>query len=134
VARLILDTGVLVAAARGLLNDSDVAEDDDVALPAVAVAEYLAGVLLDTHPARQAAQRSFLAEVLAVTPICDYDRTVAEHHAVLLAHIQQIGERRGAHDLLIAATARATSRTVLSTDAGARFSELPGVTARLITI
>jgi tRNA(fMet)-specific endonuclease VapC len=134
VARLILDTGVLVAAARGLLSESELAEDDDVALPAVAVAEYLAGVLLDTDPARQAAQRAFLTDVLAVTPICDYDRTVAEHHAALLAHVQQIGEQRGAHDLAIAATARATSRILLSTDSRARFSELPGVTARLITI
>ena len=52
-ARLILDTGVLVAGARGLLDESELAKDDDVALPAVAVAEYLAGVLLDADPARQ---------------------------------------------------------------------------------
>jgi tRNA(fMet)-specific endonuclease VapC len=81
VARLILDTGVLVAAARGLLNESELAEDDDVAL---------------------------------------------------LAHVQQSGEPRGAHDLLIAATARATGRTVLSTDSRACFSELPDVAAHLI--
>jgi tRNA(fMet)-specific endonuclease VapC len=98
VARLILDTGVLVAAARGLLNESE------------------------------------LADVLAVTPVCDYDRTVAEHHAALLAHVQQSGESRGAHDLLIAATGRATGRTLLSTDSRARFSKLPDVTARLIAI
>jgi tRNA(fMet)-specific endonuclease VapC len=132
VARLILDTGVLVAAARGLLNESELADDDDIALPAVAVAEYLAGVLLDADPARQAAQRAFLTDVLAVTPVCDYDRTVAEHHAALLAYVQQSGEPRSAHDLLIAATARATGRTVLSTDSRARFSKLPDVAARLI--
>ncbi len=131
-ARLILDTGVLVAAARGLLNVSELADDDDVALPAIAVAEYLAGVLLDADPARQAAQRAFLTDVLAVTPVCDYARTVAEHHAALLAHVQHSSEPRGAHDLLIAATARATGRTLLSNDSRARFSELPDVAARLI--
>ncbi|MGO9753163.1 MAG: PIN domain-containing protein [Solirubrobacteraceae bacterium] len=131
-ARLILDTGVLVAAARGLLNESELTDDDDIALPAIAVAEYLAGALLDADPARQAAQRAFLTDVLAVTPICDYDRTVAEHHAALLAHVQQGGEPRGAHDLLIAATARATGRTLLSSDSRARFRELPDVAARLI--
>ena len=77
-------------------------------------------------------QQSFLTNVLAVTPVCDYDRTVAEHHADLLAHVQRRGERRGAHDLLIAATARATGRTLLSTDSRARFSELLDVAARLI--
>ncbi|HWH09606.1 MAG TPA: PIN domain-containing protein [Solirubrobacteraceae bacterium] len=131
-ARLILDTSVLVAGARGLLDESELAADDDVAVPAVAVSEYLAGVLLDCDPARQAAQRAFLTDVLAVIPVCDYDRTVAEHHAVLLAHVQRSGDRRGAHDLVIAATARATGRTLLSTDARARFSELPDVAARLI--
>jgi predicted nucleic acid-binding protein len=50
VARLILDTSVLVAGARGLLDESDLAGDDDIALPAVAVAEYLAGALLDCDP------------------------------------------------------------------------------------
>ncbi len=131
-ARLILDTGVLVAAARGLLSESELTDDDDIALPAIAVAEYLAGALLDADPSRQAAQRAFLTDVLAVTPICDYDRTVAEHHAALLAHVQQGGEPRGAHDLLIAATARATGRTLLSSDSRARFRELPDVAARLI--
>ncbi len=131
-ARLIFDTGVLIAAARGLLDESQLAEDDDVALPAVVIAEYLAGVLLDADPSRQAAQRAFLSDVLAVTTVCDYERTVAEHHADLLAHVQRSGERRGAHDLQIAATARATGRTLLSTDSRARFSELPDVAARLI--
>jgi tRNA(fMet)-specific endonuclease VapC len=35
-------------------------------------------------------------DVLAVTPVCDYDRTVAEHHAALLAYVRQSGEPRGA--------------------------------------
>jgi tRNA(fMet)-specific endonuclease VapC len=66
VARLILDTSVLVAGARGLLDESDLAGDDDIALPAVAVAEYLAGVLLDCDPARQAASSPHLAVAQAL--------------------------------------------------------------------
>ena len=127
--RLILDTGVLVATVRGRAT---VPDDADIAIPAVAIAEYLAGVHLDPDAGRQAAQKAFLTEVLAVVPVCDYDRTVAEHHADLLADIARTGRRRGPHDLIIAATARATGRTILTTDMQARFDELPDVKARVI--
>jgi len=126
---VILDTSVLVAGARGWLEESALADEDDVALPAVVVAEYLAGVLLDDDPARRAA---FLADVLEVTPVCDYSQAVAERHATLLAHVRRAGEQRGAHNLLIAATACATARTLLTCDSRARFDQLPGVSARVV--
>jgi tRNA(fMet)-specific endonuclease VapC len=76
VARLILDTGVLVAGARGPGRLEAPAAADDVALPAVAIAEYVAGTLLDPDPGRAAAQRAFLEEVLRVVPVLDYDQEV----------------------------------------------------------
>lgn len=126
--RLILDTGVLVAAVRGRTGISD---DTDIAIPAVVIAEYLAGVQLDPDAGRQAAQKAFLRDVLAVVPVNDYDRTVAEHHASLLAFTARQGRRRGPHDLIIAATARATGRMILTTDVHARFDELPDVEVRI---
>lgn len=132
-ARLVLDTGVLIAGARGRVDVAALADTDDVAIPAIAVAEYLAGALLDADPRRAAAQRAFLDEVLEVVPVHAYDRGVADHHAALLAQIQRTGSKRGVHDLIIAAVARAASRTVVTTDDRARFGELPEVTARLIT-
>lgn len=131
-ARLILDTGVVIAGARGRVDIAALADSDDVALPTIAVAEYLAGTLLDDDRERASAQRAFLNDVLEVLPVRDYDRVVAEHHAALLAHVRRTGETRGAHDLVVAATARATGRTLLATDARAGFSELPDVTARLV--
>lgn len=125
--RLILDTGVLINAARGLVTIPDTA---DSAIPAVVIAEYLAGVQRSVAN-RQAAQRAFLADVLAVVPIVDYDRNVAEHHAELLAFTRARGQRRGPHDLMIAAAARASQRTILTTDARARFDDLPEVNARI---
>jgi tRNA(fMet)-specific endonuclease VapC len=132
VARLILDTGVVIAGASGRVDVATLADTDDVAIPAIAVAEYLAGTLLDADPGRAAAQRAFLDEVLQVLPVHDYDRTVADHHAVLLAHVRRAGNKRGPHDLILAATARATDRVILTTDERARFGELPEVTARVI--
>ena len=128
--RLILDTGVLIAAVRGRAT---VPDDADIAIPAIVIAEYLAGVHLDKDAGRQAAQRAFLDEVLAVMPVCAYDRSVAEHHAALLAYTARQGQRRGAHDLIVAATGRATGRAILTTDLHARFDELPDVTARRIS-
>lgn len=132
-ARVILDTGVLVAAVRGRLDLAEIAEEDDVALPAVALAEYLTGVEFDPDPARRAVQQAFLEELLAVTPVADYTPEVAIQHAALLAHVRRTGRPRGAHDLIIAATAQATDRLLVSTDAQAGFTDLPEVKVRLLT-
>jgi tRNA(fMet)-specific endonuclease VapC len=129
---LILDTGVLVRGARGQLDATAIGDEDDVALPAVVIAEYLAGVLLDGDRARQATQRGFLDQVLDVTPVEDYTPAVAVQHAKLLAHVRTTGQPRGAHDLIIAATALATGRILLTTDSRARFDELPDVQARVL--
>jgi tRNA(fMet)-specific endonuclease VapC len=127
---LILDTGVLVRGARRQLDPTAIGDEDDVALPAVVIAEYLAGVLLDGDRARQATQRAFLDHVLDVT--CDYTPAVAVQHAKLLAHVRTTSQPRGARDLLIAATALATGRILLTTDARARFDQRPDVQARVL--
>lgn len=129
-ARLILDTCVLVAAYRGKFDLADLPDEDDASVPAVVVAEYLTGGA--TNSAKGAAQRAFLDKVLTVMPVEDYDVAVAEHHAELLAHVRRTGQPRGPHDLIIAATARASGRTLVSMDARARFDELPGVNVRLL--
>lgn len=91
-ARLILDTGLLVAAARGTA-EIPVEADDGLPLPAI---------------------------------------VVAEHHAALLAHARREGRPRDAHDLIIAATAWSSGRTILTRNRGARFDELPDVRVRLV--
>lgn len=131
-ARLILDTGVLIAGIRGQLDMAVLGADDDVAIPAIVVAEYLAGTPLDPHPGRAAAAHAFLEDLLSAVPVHDYDTEVARHHAALLAEVRHTGYPRGAHDLIVAATARATGRTVLTTDERAQFADLPGVTARVL--
>jgi tRNA(fMet)-specific endonuclease VapC len=132
VARLILDTGVLAAGARGRGQLGTLARTDDIAIPAVAVAEYLLGTILDTDPGRSAAHRAFMDQFLQLVPVLGYDERVAEHHADLLAHTQQVGEPRGVHDLIVAAIARSAGRAVVTTDKRARFGELPGVEVRVV--
>ncbi|MGH3934839.1 MAG: hypothetical protein ACRDS1_07685 [Pseudonocardiaceae bacterium] len=45
---MILNTGVLAVAVRGRLNVTAITDEDDVAVPALVLAEYLTGVELPT--------------------------------------------------------------------------------------
>jgi tRNA(fMet)-specific endonuclease VapC len=117
----------LVDAERGgdaleeVIND-----DDDVAVAAITVAELRVGVQLAKGRRREQRDR-FVEAVLDAVSIEPYDPDVAEAHADLLAHVRRAGTPRGAHDLIIiAATARAQERHVVSSDHGG-FAELPGV-------
>lgn len=128
-SRLLLDTTFLVDADRSRSPLDDViADDDDAAIAAITVAELLVGAYLadDAHrPDRQA----FVIDVIDVVPIVDYDEAVASSHAELLAFVRRQGRPRGAHDLIIAATAKATRREVVSADNSA-YGDLPGVVVR----
>ena len=128
-ARLILDTTVLVdAERRGRQLNRLIADEDDVAIAAVTAAELLVGVELADDAGRPT-RAAFVRSVLDTVPIEDYDVQVARAHAALLAHVRRTGRPRGAHDLIIAATAVARDRLVVSTDRTA-FSDLPGVPVR----
>jgi tRNA(fMet)-specific endonuclease VapC len=131
VVRLILDTGALIALERGTADAADVLPADaDVAISAITAAELLAGV--EFADERHRIRRETIVEgIINRVEIVAYDLEVARHHASLLAHVRNAGEPRGAHDLQIAATARGTDRTVVTTDATA-FVDLPGVSHRLL--
>lgn len=128
-ARLILDTTVLIGAERTGKNlNRIISDDDDVAIAAITAAELLTGVEL-ADDVRRAARSAFVRSVLDTIPVEDYDIQVARTHAALLAHTRRTGKPRGAHDLIIAATAATSGRVVVARDAAA-FSDLPGVAAR----
>ena len=128
-ARLILDTTALVDAERtagtlGRLID----DEDDVAIAAITVAELVVGIEL-ADEARRSRRAAFVQRILGAVPVEDYDVPVATEHARLLAHVRRTGRPRGAHDLIIAATAAARDRVIVSSDATA-FDGLPGVRVR----
>jgi tRNA(fMet)-specific endonuclease VapC len=58
------------------------------------------------------------------------DLAVAEAHGQLLVAVRTQGRPMGAHDLIIAATAVAVDRVVVTSDKGS-FADLRGVVARL---
>jgi tRNA(fMet)-specific endonuclease VapC len=125
-ARLILDTSILIEAERGEGKLLDAIEDvDDVAIAATTVAELRVGVSL-SKGRRRARREHFIASVLDAISVETYDLEVAEAHAELLAYIRRAGTPRGAHDLIIAATALARDREVVTLDRRG-FADLPGV-------
>jgi tRNA(fMet)-specific endonuclease VapC len=129
VARLILDTAVFIdTERRGRRLNRFIADEDDVAIAAVTAAELLVGVEL-ADDARRRTRAAFVRAVLDTAAVEDYDLQVARVHAALLAHVRRTGRPRGAHDLIIAATAAARDRVVVSTDSTA-FADLPGVPVR----
>lgn len=128
--RLLLDTTFLIDTERGDAElDGLIADEDDVAVAAITIAELRVGVLL-ADQRRRADRAAFLEMVRGAMPVVDYDLGVAGVHADLLAHVRRSGRPRGAHDLIIAATARATGRQVVTADSEA-FEELPGVEVHL---
>jgi predicted nucleic acid-binding protein len=93
------------------------------------VAEYRVGIELADTPQRAADRARALTAITSVIDVIDYTVATAAHHGRLLAHVRRSGTPRGAHDLIIAAHAAETGRTVVSKDVKAHFGDLPGVTA-----
>ena len=114
---LLVDTSALIAVeadgadAERLLPDPDAA----IAVAALTLAELEVGVAL-ARGRRRARRREFVDWVRDEVAVIPYDTTTATHHAALLAHCRTTGAMRGAHDLIIAATARATGRAIVTLD------------------
>jgi len=105
-----------------------IADEDDVAIAAVTIAELLVGVELADRRRRPPRER-YVAAVIETISIESDDLDVARVHARLLGGVRRSGRPRGAHDLIIAATAVARGRVVVSADVAA-FEDLPGVSVR----
>lgn len=125
---LLLDTTFFIDAERGTTDlDGLIDDDDDVAIAAITLAELIVDVELAAAQQRSRRQ-SYVDEIAASIPILPYDESVALRHANLLAAVRRAGRPRGAHDLIIAATAVAAGRAIVSADRRA-FDGLPGVNA-----
>jgi tRNA(fMet)-specific endonuclease VapC len=126
--RLILDTNVLIAYERGTIDRSAL-DNDELAVAAITIAEYRVGIELADTAERAASRTRALAAIESVVDVLAYTEMTAVQHARLIAHVRRTGTPRGAHDLVIAAHAAETGRTVLTGNLEAGFAGLPGVLA-----
>ena len=126
---MLLDTTFLIDAERaGDELDEIIADEDDVAIAAITVAELLVGVEL-AQGKKRAERQAFVDDLVATIEVLTYDLDVSAAHAELLVAVRRQGLPRGAHDLIIAATAKASGRTVVTADTTA-FEDLPDVSVR----
>jgi tRNA(fMet)-specific endonuclease VapC len=131
-AALIVDTGVLVDVERGNRQlDEVIADDDDIAIAAITLAELEVGVRLASSEPQLRKRRLFIDSILGAASVISYDEPTALRHADLLAHVRRMGRPRGAHDLIVAATAAATGRTLVTTDSHA-FTDLPDISVSVV--
>ncbi|MFV2198274.1 type II toxin-antitoxin system VapC family toxin [Nocardiopsis sp. LOL_012] len=126
--RLILDTNVLISYERCTI-DRLMFHEDELAIVALTVAEFRVGIEMAGTAARAAERSRALTAILDNVEVLEYTEATAAHHAALIACTKRSGTPRGKHDLIIAAHAAQTGRTVVSRDAKARFGDLPGVLA-----
>ena len=126
---MLLDTTFLIDAERASdALDELIADEDDVAIAVITVAELQVGVELSVGR-RRTQRQAFVGDVVAAVPVLNYDLDVAAAPAELLVAVRRQGVPRGAHDLIIAATAKASSRTIVTADVTA-FRDLPDVSVR----
>jgi tRNA(fMet)-specific endonuclease VapC len=129
---LLVDTSVLIEVERdGFDLDALIGAADEAAIAAITIAELGVGVEIATGR-RKAARKLLLDEIVATLPVIGYDIGRARARTALLVAARKSGAPRGAHDLIIAATARATERTVVTSDRTG-FVDLPGVSVRCPT-
>jgi tRNA(fMet)-specific endonuclease VapC len=130
--RVILDTGVLIAIERGRVDVDTVLGADDAAIAAITAMELLVGVER-ADDAHKQARAVHVEALLSSLPVEAYDLGVARVHARLAVEAMSKGRPRSAYDMMIAATAAATNRILLTTDANARFDQLTGVRAEVLS-
>jgi tRNA(fMet)-specific endonuclease VapC len=105
---LVLDTSALIALERA---DTDLTRltqlaPEPTALPAIVLAELLAGVDLADSPARAARRRARVDALARAIGVVDFGADIAARWAELFAELSHGGALIPANDLAVAATAR----------------------------
>jgi predicted nucleic acid-binding protein len=111
---LVIDTSALIAIERratALSREADWADlfpvlaAEPVALPAIVVAELLAGVVLADTAIRAAARRARVEALTAHVPIVDFDLAIAGEWARIFGALSKGRRLIPSNDLAVAATA-----------------------------
>lgn len=125
---LILDTGVIIRAekAKSEIDFDRWADQGDAHISAITVSELLVGVHRADSSARRTRRNAFVEAVLARLPALDFTAEIARVHAEIVAALVGRGQRIGAHDAIIAATALFHGYAVLTTNAS-EFQRVEGL-------
>lgn len=130
---MIIDSSVFITMERRGLPTSVmpliIPPKEGLAMAAISVSEMLFGAYRDESLERRRRKETFLDAILEAIPVLSFDLRVARAHARLAADLTSGGQKIGANDLLIAATALAWEAAVL-TDNLREFGRVPGLEVR----
>jgi len=115
---LIVDTNVFISfERRGQPIDLSPWEaSEDVFISVVTVSQLLMGVLRADTESRRNRRSAFVEAIIAGLRALDFTTDVSRRHAELYADLARRGQMIGAHDLIIAATARYYDLSLLTDD------------------
>ena len=120
-----LDTNIIVDLLRG--RDKGLCQrylegsPQDYFVPEMVRAELLFGAVLSSHPATNI---SAVEKFLAPLQLLPFSGKSAEHYAAIRLHLHSLGKPIGPNDLIIAATARAHTLTLITRNTK-EFSRVP---------
>lgn len=126
---LMVDTNVFVGMEkRGTALDFSAWDSaENIYISVIVVSELLMGVHRADTPERRQRRSAFVEAIITKVGILDFTIAAARLHAEIHADLAKKGQLIGAHDLIIAATARLHGLSVL-TDNVQEFSRVPGLT------
>jgi tRNA(fMet)-specific endonuclease VapC len=125
---LVVDTNVFISLERSgeSIELGNWTDSSDLYISAITVSELLVGVHRANGAARRARRLEFVETIIASIRTLAFDENAARMHAEIAAAIAAAGQPIGAHDLIIAATARTHGYSVLTQDI-AEFRRVPGL-------
>ena len=125
---LMVDTNVFIRFEKSgkPIDFSSWESSQKVYISAVIVSELLMGVHRANTEERRQRRSTFVEAVISGVGVLDFTVPAARVHAEIYAQLAKKGQMIGAHDLIIAATARCHDLSIL-TDNVQEFSRVPGL-------
>jgi len=112
---VILDTSVLIEAARGRFNTESFVqgrENEPFGLSVITVAELFHGVYRADLMRRRQKRIDFVEKAIALFTVYPFETATAITYAGIWSDVRRKGIQIGAHDLIIGATAKTLGFTV----------------------
>ena len=125
---LIVDSSVLIHFERSgrPVELSDQAASEAIFISVVTVSELLVGVHRANTEERKKSRLAFVEQIISTIAALDFTTPIARIHSEICADLQQKGQPIGAHDMIIAATAKCHGLSVVTKNAG-EFSRVPNL-------
>jgi tRNA(fMet)-specific endonuclease VapC len=133
---LLIDTSALVALERDELTWDDLDDatgNEPLALPAIVLAELLAGVHLADTPGRASTRRARIDALSQRLPVIPFSAGAADQWARTFSELYRSGTPIPSNDLIVAATALELEFGVLVGPTGeAHFGRVPGLRVEVL--